>query len=176
MLNMWLAPGIIAHLPNLSTSGRQSNISVRIVLCCTLLFAGSIHSATLSGDLDRSRLILGCDFWVEGEAGFDGGDPGTSFSRAARALNALVLDSSFFSLSFPAGGVPVRLLALLSSPRLSSPPGPRPRRPLLVRPPSRLGGPNDPVPVLLGLRAFRVPSLRRSSVPTRLELSGGGIW
>lgn len=46
----------------------------------------SIHSATFSGDLDRSRLMLGCDFCVGGEAGLDGGDPGTSFSRAASAL------------------------------------------------------------------------------------------
>jgi hypothetical protein len=45
-----------------------------------------LHSARLSGDLDRSRSILGCDFCVGGEAGLEGGDAGPSFSRAARAL------------------------------------------------------------------------------------------
>jgi hypothetical protein len=44
------------------------------------------HSAVFSGDLDRVRSIDGCAFWVGGEAGFEGGELGASFSRAASAL------------------------------------------------------------------------------------------
>jgi len=61
-----------------------------------LIELSGVHAAPFSGDLDRSRSMLGCDFCVGGEAGFDGGDAGPSFSRAARALKAFVLDSSFF--------------------------------------------------------------------------------
>ena len=58
-------------------------------------FAG-VHSALFSGDLDRSRSIFGCDFCVGGDAGLDGGDPGPSFPRAARALEGVSLDSPLF--------------------------------------------------------------------------------
>lgn len=167
----------------------------RRALCCTRKPSlAERYSWGLAGDLDRARSMLGCDFCDGGDAGLDGGEAGPSFSRAARALNelavisgsnkimsylnAFVLDSSFFSLSFCTGGVPVRLLLPLSSPRESKlAPGPRPRRPLFVRGPSIPAGPREPVPVLLGLRAaLRLPNLRRSSVLTRFELSGGGIW
>lgn len=46
----------------------------------------AFYSVALFGDLDRSRSMLGCDVCVGGDAGLDGGDPGPSFSRAARAL------------------------------------------------------------------------------------------
>lgn len=44
------------------------------------------HSAAFSGDRDWARSIEGCAFWVGGEAGFDGGEVGPSFSRPASAL------------------------------------------------------------------------------------------
>ena len=78
-------------------------------------------------------------------------------------LKALLLLSSFFAA---AGGVPVLLALALSSRRA----GPRPFRPLFVRA-LRPDGPNVPDGVLV---RFLFPRLRRSSVATLLELSGGG--
>lgn len=73
------------------------------------------HSLLLSGDADRPCSMFGRDFVVGGEDVVDGGDVVESApSRAASALKAFVLDSSFFSFSFT-GGVPVRLLLPLSS-------------------------------------------------------------
>lgn len=72
-----------------------------------------------------------------------------------------------FSSFLLAGGVPVRLLAVLSSPpRTRLPPGPRFRRPLLLRDPNMLDGPND-----MGCVCVRpVLSRRRSSLPTLLDV------
>lgn len=80
-------------------------------------------------------------------------------------LNALIDDAASLS-SFFAGGVPVRLLAALSSlPRTRFPPGPRFLRPLLLRDPSMLDGPNE-----TGWLVFLlVLNRRRSSLPTLLE-------
>jgi hypothetical protein len=82
-------------------------------------------------------------------------------------LNALIDDDASFSSFLPAGGVPVRLLAALSSlPRTRLPPGPRFLRPLLLRDPSMLDGPNE----IGGWLVFRlVRNRRRSSLPTLLE-------
>lgn len=87
-------------------------------------------------------------------------------------LKALIDDAASLS-SFFTGGVPVRLLAALSSlPRTRLPPGPRFLRPLLLREPSMLDGPND-----MGWLVFRlVLNRRRSSVPTLLEAKSGGGW
>ncbi len=71
------------------------------------------------------------------------------------------------------GGVPVRLLLPLSSPRARSPLGPNPRLEL-VRADIMLGPPS-PV-LLLGFRVLRAPSLLRSSVPTRLCIVSTGGW
>jgi len=80
--------------------------------CCTR--SNLNHSLLFSGDADRSSMF-GRDFVVGGEDVADGGDVVESApSRAARALKAFMLDSSFFSFSFT-GGVPVRLLFPLSS-------------------------------------------------------------
>lgn len=46
-----------------------------------------LHPVVFSGDLDRSRSI-GWAFCDGGDAGFDGGDPGASFSSAASALQS----------------------------------------------------------------------------------------
>ena len=80
-------------------------------------------------------------------------------------LNALIDEAASLSSFLPAGGVPVRLLAPLSSlPRTRLPPGPRLRR-LLLRDPSMLDGPND-----MGWLVFRaVRRRRRSSLPTLLD-------
>lgn len=89
-------------------------------------------------------------------------------------LNALREDTASFSSFFPAGGVPVRLLAPLSSPpRTRLPPGPRFLRPLLLREPNMLDGPKE-----AGWLSVRdVLRRRRSSLPTLLEAkSGGGAW
>lgn len=78
-------------------------------------------------------------------------------------LKAFMEELSSFLLPV---GVPVRLLAALSSlPRTRLPPGPRFLRPLLVREPRRLEGPND-----MGWLVLRVARRRRrSSLPTLLE-------
>jgi len=56
------------------------------------------HSLLLSGDADRPCSMFGRDFVVGGEDVVDGGDVVESApSRAASALKAFVLDSSFFS-------------------------------------------------------------------------------
>ena len=84
-------------------------------------------------------------------------------------LNAFVEDAASLSsfLSLPPGGVPVRLLAPLSSPpRTKLPPGPILLRPLLLlREPNMLEGPKD----IGGLVFLVVFSRRRSSVPTLLD-------
>lgn len=91
-------------------------------------------------------------------------------------LNAFIEDAASLSsfLSFPAGGVPVRLLAPLSSlPRTKLPPGPRFLRPLLLREPNMLEGPKDGGWLVLLVLLRR----RRSSLPTLLDAkSGGGAW
>jgi len=130
------------------------------------------HSWLLSGDADRSCSMFGRDFVVGGEDVADGGDVVSAPSRAASALKAFVLDSSFLSFSFT-GGVPVRLLFPLSSrwdSRLAE--GPRVLRgPLFVRPLRRLVGPKEPGPAAwLGFLEARLPSRRKSSVPILLEV------
>lgn len=94
-------------------------------------------------------------------------------------LKALIDEEASLSSFLPVGGVPVRLLAALSSlprtklpPGPPGPPGPRFRRPLLLREPSMLDGPNDGG--WLVVRAVR--RRRRSSLPTLLDAkSGGGV-
>jgi len=159
------------------TSPQAGRCARRNEECCTQ--SGRDHSLLLLGDADRSCSMFGRDFIVGGEDAADGGDVAESApSRAASALNAFTLDSSFFC-SFT-GGVPVRLLPALSSRWASRlPPGPKFLRPLFVRPLRRLVGPKLPPgpDVWLGFLAVLLPSLRNSSVPTLLELwSGGGIW
>jgi len=102
-----------------------------------------VHS--FAGEASGSCSTAGLDLVAGGEDPADGGDVVDSApSKAASALKALVLDSSFFSFSLT-GGVPVRLLLPLSS-RFASklPPGPKFLRPLPCRPLSRLGGPKAP--------------------------------
>lgn len=118
-----------------------------------------------------------------GDVGFDGGEV-AKLSRSSKLASALsfvrycchirvvrtylkafIEEAASLSSFLPAGGVPVRLLAALSSlPRTRLPPGPRFRR-LLLREPSMLEGPND-----MGWLADRpVRRRRRSSLPTLLE-------
>jgi hypothetical protein len=131
-------------------------------------------SPSLGDDFDACRRSIASRvFAIGGEEGLDGGDVAklSRSSRLARALQsgelaflnlgdrcpwnkqscnphlkAFIEDAASLSsfLSFPAGGVPVRLLVPLSSPpRTRLPPGPRVFRLLLREPPNMLEGPKD---------------------------------
>jgi len=110
-----LEPGINAHrclvitfdLATSPQAGRCANGTK------TVVHRVINHSWLLS--IGASCSMFGRDFVVGGEDVADGGDVVESApSRAASALKAFVLDSSFFSCSFT-GGVPVRLLFPLFS-------------------------------------------------------------
>jgi len=122
-------------------------------------------SPSLPGDFDRS--MAGRDFVRGGDEGSEGGEVAklSRSSKLAKALKALTEDVGSLSSFLPAGGVPVRLLAPLSSPpRTRLPPGPKFLRPLLLREPNMLEGPKD-----MGWTVRAFLRRRRSSVPTLLE-------
>lgn len=174
----------------MSTKQRRSSLSRRNEIIFSLSLPKKkkkrIYDAS-SPALEGRRSVAGCDLVSKGEVGFEGGEVAmlSRSSRLARALKkmGLVTDKTKISIarstylnalideevslsSFLEVGVPFRLLAALSSlPRTKLPPGPRFFRPLLLREPSMLEGPND-----MGWLVLRVVRRRRrSSLPTLLE-------